>query len=120
MRKSISLLQHELLHALADDVARVDVPRGVERETVNPVELARLFLAIRALGHGPELEELAFGAALHEELVLGRAAEDRVRFPPGHRRWAADPDLVLLRHPEAPGDDQVSPFGEEFALLVED
>src|SRR5262245_52441278 len=48
-----SVLAHELLHPLADDVAGVDVPLRIDRDGVHPVQLARLLLLVLALGHRP-------------------------------------------------------------------
>src|SRR5262249_18055167 len=116
---SHSLPLEELLGPAADDVARVDVPPGVEREAVDPVELAGLFMAVGPLRNGPELEQLARRVELHEHLVAGRAAQGLVGLAPGHRRRAAHPDLVVLRDPEPPRHEEVAPDVEELALLVE-
>ena len=48
-----SILPHEFLRAFADDVAGVNVALRVERETMDPIQLARLFLAVLAFRRGP-------------------------------------------------------------------
>jgi len=45
-------LAHELLHAVALDVAGVDVALRVQRDSVDPVQIARLLLAVLALTKG--------------------------------------------------------------------
>src|SRR5262249_32803949 len=67
-----------------------------------------------------QLHQLAIGVELHEHLVLRRAAQRAIVGPPVHRRAAAHPDLVVLRHVEAPRHHNVAPDVEQLARLVED
>ena len=110
----------ELLKALADDVPEVHVALGIQRDAVNPVQFARLFLAVLAFWLRPELEQFASAVEAHEELVLGRAAQRRLGIllipRPQHGRGTAHPDIVVFVDAEAPWHQKVRPRIQKFAL----
>ena len=110
-------LPDELLDPFAHDVAGVEVSLRVGGHRVEPVALARLFLAVLPDRHGPDLADAAVGRKPHEDLVLGgRVAAVLV---PRLRRGAADPDFILRRDPQAPRHDDAAPLVEILPLLVE-
>ena len=65
----------EFLHALAYDVAGINITRLIYREAVQPVQLTGLLLAIGGLGNGPHLHEPTIWAEPHKHLILRRATE---------------------------------------------
>lgn len=91
----------------------------IRGNAVQPVDFAGLLLAFGALGKRPQAENLPRRGQLHNELILGRAAQVGLSVDPGHRRRAASPNLVLGGDPQSPGHEQIAPLVEKLPALVE-
>ena len=65
----------EFLHALAYDVAGINITHLIDREAVQPVQLTGSLLPIGGLGDGPHLHEPTIWAEPHKHLILWRAPE---------------------------------------------
>lgn len=56
----------KLLRAFANDVAGVNIPIGIQGEKMNPIKVARFFLAIGSFGNRPQLKQFPSGFEFHD------------------------------------------------------
>ena len=85
---------------------------------MNPVELARSL----AFGECGEPQHTSVGCKNHNELIFGWDAHDEPRdgkLGPAHGRRAAHIDFVPVGNDDMPGNEQVAPFVEPTAGLIE-